>query len=473
MLVSSERSHYNESFLMYNLHKSKRIARLVCGVATAAAFSLSLTGCGDTFRPVVIPNGTPGVDPGTQRTAIVLTQAPATFPGPCATGAAAPCPGTMMQINVGGDTNSSGFNPPGDLANYVVGRGPNWASFGAAVPQVLWMVDRDSDSVNQITPSIGANNTTALPAGSKPVFLAVVPDPTITTPGDIVLTANSGTNSVSIVDGSARTVRTTVPVGANPVAIAGVPAQRKAYVVNEGDGTVSVISTVDGTQVHPPITVGSDPVAVVVNAGALVAYVVNRGSGSVTVMDTSSDTVRTTLPTAAGSSFAVFDPKLLRVYVTNSTANSVSVIDASSINGTVLRTVPLPAGATNPVAVTALNDGTRFYTANSTSNNVTVFDAQSFAPRTNIAVGTNPVFIASSGDSSRVYVAVHDATIVNGATQPPGTAIIRAVAAPSENPPKAADTLVTTIPATFTDPQNCLTDSATCVRTQPVFVISQ
>jgi YVTN family beta-propeller protein len=359
----------------------------------------------------------------------------------------------------------------------VIGRGPVWAAFGITFPQQLLIVNRDSDTVTFFTPSIGNASNLSLPSpqpgGDKPVFVTIVQDPATT--NDIAFTANSASNTVSLIDGATKVVRTTVPVGTTPVWIAGIPSQRKMYVVNKGDGTVSVISTSDGSVVHPPIAVGSAPVAVVTNASATTAYVVNSGSGNVSVIDTASDTVTSTIATGAGSNFAIFDPKLLRVYVTNGTANSVTVIDASTGSGGVLRNVSLPAGATKPVGVAALSDGTRFYTVNQATNNVTVFDAQSFAARTTIAVGTNPVFIAASSDSTRVYVANHDATVdTNGnLVQPPGTTIIRAIASPSENPPKAADTVVTTIPATFTDPQTCQQESATCVRTQPTFVISQ
>jgi YVTN family beta-propeller protein len=484
---------------MSNLPTLNRLTRVVCGLLAAGAITLSLASCGDTFRPIVIPNGTQTPNPGAQREAIVLTETPpepsdpsAQFP--CANGAlviqGAQCPGTMMQISVGGDTNSSTFVAPGDQANYIVGRGPRFGAFGVAFPQEFSMTDRDSDSVTTITPSTGTVNTVSLPAGSQPVFLAVASDPNAPAiaSNDLLVTANAGSGSVSFVDASTRTVRLTAPLTTatnptpHPVSIIGNAALRKIYVVDEGDGTspgqVIVVSTVDGS-ILGTIPVGVDPVSVVVSNAAPIAYVVNRGDASISVIDINRDAVASTITTGGGACAATFDPTLLRIYVANCTGNSVSVIDASTIQGGLLRTIPLPAGATNPAGVVALRDGTRFYTVNFATNNVTVFDAQSFAARSNIPVGTHPTFIAASSDSSRVYVTNQDPTLdaSGNVTSPPGTTIIRAVASPQATPPQAADTVVTTIPAPFTNPsidQNiCANQPAQCVRQQPVFIAVQ
>ena len=467
---------------MYKLLSSNRLIG-VCGSLAVAAFFSILTGCGDTFRPIVVPGPQPGVDPGTQRTAVVLTQMPAGFTDTCAGNTPPPCPGVMMQINVGGDTNSSGFLAPGDLANYVGGRTPTAATFGLAFSNQIWVANRDSDSVTQIVPSLGLEQQISLPSGAKPTFITVTTDP-VTPNNDLGLVANTGDGSVpgsvSFIDIGARALRLTATVLHQPVSIAAIPPQRKLYVVNRADNNISVISSVDGTSLTTiTLPAGTDPVSVVVNSGATAAYVVNHGSGSVSVIDTSTDLITQTIPTGAGPTLGVFDPKLLRVYVLNTGANSVTVIDASSIASPVLRTVSLPAGASNPVGIAALRDGTRFYTANSGTNNVTVFDAQSFAVRTTIPVGTNPVAIAASSDSSRVYVTNHDATLdaTGKIVAQPGITIIRAVASPTENPPKAADTVVTTLFTTFVDPNVdpsvCPTQPNLCIHQVPVFVVSQ
>ncbi len=72
------------------------------------------------------------------------------------------------------------------------------------------------------------------------------------------IVANSGSNSVSIVDLVNATLITTIPVGQTPTGISLSPDKSKAYIANYGDGTVSELDlnalTIIGTA-----TVGGHP----------------------------------------------------------------------------------------------------------------------------------------------------------------------------------------------------------------------
>ena len=69
-----------------------------------------------------------------------------------------------------------------------------------------------------------------------------------------------------------------------------------AYVVNNGDNTVSVIDTATNTVVGTPIQVGDSPSLVAVAADGKHAYVTNLASNNVSVIDTASNTVAATVP---------------------------------------------------------------------------------------------------------------------------------------------------------------------------------
>jgi YVTN family beta-propeller protein len=69
-----------------------------------------------------------------------------------------------------------------------------------------------------------------------------------------------------------------------------------AYVVNSGDGTVSVIDTATNTVVGTPIPVGDSPFLVAVAPDGKHAYVTNLTSNTVSVIDTASNTVAATVP---------------------------------------------------------------------------------------------------------------------------------------------------------------------------------
>ena len=56
-----------------------------------------------------------------------------------------------------------------------------------------------------------------------------------------VYVPNSDDGTVSVIDGSTRTVTATVPVGKDPSRLAVDPGTHTVYVANYDDGTVSVI----------------------------------------------------------------------------------------------------------------------------------------------------------------------------------------------------------------------------------------
>jgi len=141
--------------------------------------------------------------------------------------------------------------------------------------------------------------------------------------------------------------------------------------------------------------------------------------------------------TAASSpNFAFYDPKLKRVYVTNTGEQSITVIKG---NGFDLGSNPqvLPAKIADipvsgkPTSVTALSDGTRAYaalgnctgvvnhltlptsTGNCPGNLVSVIDAVGLRETTTITVGVGAISVDASSDASRVFaISANDITTV-------------------------------------------------------------
>ena len=106
-------------------------------------------------------------------------------------------------------------------------------------------------------------------------------------------------------------------------------------------------------------------------------FIVNQGDGTVSVIDTLLDQVigdpalpnkaiKVGITASPQPTYAVFEPKLQRLYVVNSGENTISVIKA---NGTDLangifptKIADIPVSGT-PTSVAALSDGTRVYAA--------------------------------------------------------------------------------------------------------------
>ena len=229
---------------------------------------LICSGCGDTFRPIIIPN-------------------PPTFPNPKAAHTVVSIndnglfvPGTAMVIDVSGDTDVSvvnvdiapvhavqqtanevlvvnqavtGLNPPPDTCLVTIPPTP---------PNQVFNVCPSITKLNFSGTVIGSTTTISLPPYSAANFVATtessqayvllphyIPDP-INSPNVIV-------PSVGVVNTQSNSLGATKPVGNKPVAMAVTPNAQKLYVANQGDNTVSGFNIRSQSLSHEPSTVRS------------------------------------------------------------------------------------------------------------------------------------------------------------------------------------------------------------------------
>ncbi|MFD7440738.1 serine/threonine-protein kinase, partial [Streptomyces sp. NPDC059909] len=149
------------------------------------------------------------------------------------------------------------------------------------------------------------------------------------------------------------------------------------------------------------IRVGNSPAGVAVSPDGRRVYVTNFSSDSVSVIDTATNrTVDEPIPVGNSPSGVAVSPDGRRVYVTNNDSASVSVIDATK-NRTMGN--PIPVGDT-PEGVAVSRDG-RVYVANGKSDSVSVIDPATNRTMGNpIPVGRFPAGVAVSPDGRRVYV---------------------------------------------------------------------
>jgi len=395
------------------------------GLVFLTAISLVLiAGCNDTLRQFITPVPKPTGDPGALEHAVVLsTQA---TPGNN---------GSTLHIDVSGDTLA------GELAT-----GPNPIFLGKA-PGRAFVINSNNTitAYTALSPQSGNPNTITLSGSTMTPIAGGVGNTSD------FYTTNLGSGTISQISSAANAQLTSITVGTNPVAIAGNTANSKIYIVNNGSNNVTVVSTTDNSVVKT-IPVGNHPIWAVMSADGVFVFVVNQGDGTVMVIDTTLDIVlpcngpastctpstgainvgltQASTPTASPN-FAFFDPKLQRLYVSNTGENSVAIIKADGINsGTgifaqLLKTVPVSG---TPVSVAALSDGTKAYAAlgncpsgtNHTNlvlptattgnlasckgNSVSVIDAVALLETKTIPVGSGAVSLDVAADASRVFV---------------------------------------------------------------------
>ena len=355
-------------------------------LAAVLLLALAGMGCGDTFRPVALPIPLPSPPPAPVHFVASLSSngdnvlnstgscSPSGTPPPCIEDQ-----GAISRINVSGDSVSS-------IAN--TGRAPVHAAF---LPDgsKIYAANSGEDTISSIATASATSATTIslqqlCNAGgcvpSVPVFV------TSTEQGKMYV-ANSGNGTVSVINTTSDVVVNTIAVDpkfagnplpapnptANPVALAELPNGFKLYSVNQGNKTVTSISTVDDTVLtNISITVPPfSPIWAVASSDSAEVYVLDT-SGTISVIDTLSDTVASTTAVGAGSNFMLFDSVANRLYVTNPTAATVSIFDVA---GSVLTpragspiaiTAAAGSGCSSrpmPSSVTVLGDGNRAYVA--------------------------------------------------------------------------------------------------------------
>jgi YVTN family beta-propeller protein len=364
-------------------------------LAVAAFILLMELGCGDQYRPVANPIVSGGGQPQSLHYAYVVNYNPNGD-------------GSTTQIDVSGDTNVG-------VSSMGVG------SIAEAFPPssaALFVANSGNDSVSESLPIIsGAITTIALLPGSHPVFVS-------SEQAGVMYVINSGTNSacpntgsISTIPVSSLNVTNTVCVGVNPTSMVQVPVNGLIYVLNQGDGSLSLL-TPGNSSVTSTITaangLGANPVSLAASTDGNWVFVVTQGSGgtagALDIISAGSGAVAASVPLGVQPTFSVIDPNLNRLYVTNTGDNTVSVFDATNVNlsnSPVIPTLATVNVGTGPIGVTGLSDGTKFYVANAGSNDVTVVSASSYSVLSTVplAANANPVWINSDPTASKVYVA--------------------------------------------------------------------
>lgn len=429
-------------------------------------------GCGDTFRPVIIPNPPAFPDPRASHTAVAISDN-------------GPVIGSAMVINVTGDSKVSVADC--QEGSPCLGIAPVHAVQQTAT-QVI--VANQGDLLSKVAFSgtvIAAVTNITLPTGSSPSFVSVLPSATtayVTLPGLIPDSNFPDNNAIGVVTTTSNSV-TTVMVGANPAGIGETPDRAKVYVANRGrnaiPGSLTAFNTLDRSprpldldgQPNPFV----EPVLATARSDSRRVYVLDKSAGSLVTLDPTSaagttDKVVHPLLNVGASEYMLYDSHLNRVYVPS--AAQVSIVDVSVDTPVMMTGNPLPIAtfssaqrasgdacykdtptSLNAIAVAALPDGTRAYvgafyedSAGNICPQITVINTSSNTVKTTIAVpgfanydafcATNRFrfTMAAGGDSTRVYLGSCDSGSVHMIDTSNDSYIAALPAPPSARPPQ-------------------------------------
>jgi DNA-binding beta-propeller fold protein YncE len=341
----------------------------------------SVIGCGNTYRPVVSAINPVGPAAQPQKFAVAISS----------TGTKAnPTPGLVTFVDFSGDsvliTAQIGVNPyylilnSGGNTGYTLNSDHTLTTFDISTSLL-------QSQVLQTTLLPGANPVSIFPEGAN----TYVTDP--------------GLNAISQFVGQPLNLQQELGIDPafSPIYVAGIASAPRVYAISQriggGLGQVSTIETTSNTIDPTPIPVGINPVYGVMTADAKRAFIMNQGDGTVSVINAQTNLLDVvpagaTNPIKVGTSplWADFAPTRNEMVVVNAGdevhQGSVSIISIPLCSavalptnpncdpnnpvdavgfGTVLATVPV---GVNPVMVGVLQDGTRAYVVNGGNPNL-------------------------------------------------------------------------------------------------------
>ncbi len=342
------------------------------------------TGCGDTFRPIIIPNPPAFPNPQAAHTVVSINDnAPASGPDTVF--------GTAMVIDVSGDSDES-------IAN--VGLAPVHA-VQLSASEILVVNHSVSgalrDSVTKLNfsnTSIGSTSTISMPPDSAPNFVATTEssEAYVSLPNYLDPNTNTVIPSIAVVNTNSNSITNTIPIGAGaaPVAIVETPDTKKLYVANYGFGTISGFNTLDASARVINGALSGKPIWLAARSDSQAAYVLEN-NGILAWINASTtagpDTLAETAINVPGANIMTYDPNLLRLYIPG--AQEIAIVDISQsppaylaggpfpvCQGTQTSCIPTVAPASRSagdpcqstlaqnltiVAVAALPDGSRAY----------------------------------------------------------------------------------------------------------------
>ncbi len=295
------------------------------------------TGCGDTFRPIIIPNPPIFPSPKAAHTVVAINDNGTIVQG------------SAMVIDVSGDTVVSIADCSTPLC---VGISPVHAVQQTTNQVLVVSHSADSPAADSITKlnfsglNINTTATISLPAGSAPSFVAVAPTDTtayVTLPQYFDPIQNVVVPSVGVVNTQSNNLVATIPAGVNPVALAVTPDKSKLYVANQGDGTVNGFNTIDRSAriicvntvcpvppANTPVPLSSPPIWLVARTDNQRVYVLEQ-SGTLASIDTTStagpDLLTETAISVPGATTMTYDPNLNRLYIPG--GEQMAIVDVS------------------------------------------------------------------------------------------------------------------------------------------------
>src|ERR1035437_654694 len=357
---------------------------------------LICTGCGDTFRLIIIPNPPTFPNPAAAHSVVAISDNGTTVAG------------SVMVIDVSGDSIASVADCTTPLC---IGIAPVHAVQQTAGQALVVNQSGSLSKVNFSSITTIANTTTiTLPANSAPNFVAVAPNQTtayVTLPNYVPDPVNfPDDDAVAVVNTQSNTVLLPViTVGKNPVALAVTPDNTKLYVANYGPlcgnpptpcFSVSAFNTVDRSARTITGSVSSSPIWLAARSDSQAVYVLEQ-SGKLAYINITStsgpDPLTESTISVPNATTMIYDGNKNRLYIPG--GQQMAIVDVAQSPPQYLTGGPIPTCDLAPKSTNCIP--TAATSSRAASDPCSLTSAQTL---TVVAVAALP-------DASRAYVGAY------------------------------------------------------------------
>ncbi|MGD2131451.1 MAG: beta-propeller fold lactonase family protein [Maricaulaceae bacterium] len=264
----------------------------------------------------------------------------------------------------------------------------------------LAVVGKSSDTLTILDAETIEPRATA-PTGAGPHEVAVSPDGRFAYVGNYNRDGVMG-STVTVVDVATGEVAATWDLGEHraPHGMAVSSDGAAVWVTVEGSGALLELDATTGEIAREWALEPAQGHMVVATPDDQMLFVAHIAGGAVSIVDRD-EGVLAALETGAGAEGIAVSPDGSTVWVTNRSANTLSIIDVAS------RTIveSFPAIGEMPIRAKFTPDGSEVWTSNARSAAVMVFDAETREHLATIDVGAVPVGILMEPDGPRAFVA--------------------------------------------------------------------
>ncbi len=241
----------------------------------------------------------------------------------------------------------------------------------------LYVANSGSNSISVIdTIKNQVTETIFLGLGIEPEGIAITPD------GRKIITANKKSNNVSIIDTYSNRIIDHINVGQSPSRISIGPWGEEVYVTNSESNDITIINW--KYDIHT-INVQSEPIGIKGSKDGDKLFVACRDSDALIMIDTERDRIYNTITAEGGPTDIIMDEQRGRIYVANYWSNNISVF----IESLEIKETAIPAGK-NPISMAIDNSRELLYIVNHGDNTISVVNTINQVIESTIEVGNRP-----------------------------------------------------------------------------------